>query len=237
MENTENKNESAAEKKKSKSSLREWFGLLSGLMLVSLAAALFAIGRAYRLGLIYQYGLDASQAPEDFYGYLYWGYIGGIPLAYQWLVAAVISLTLYAGWCWITDKLSARWKWLRTATQKEKDQQPAKLHVTYLASALMVFSLGSIVVMTYLAVAKAYEAGAQKGRDELLAISKSKQTDDQFIELHFGENDERIERGYRLLCTDKLCSIYDPGPDHKGVRVLQLDGLKEIRVFEKEPKQ
>jgi hypothetical protein len=238
MGTNENTNETTApSEKNSKSSFRDWFVVLSGLMLVLLTAALFGIGRAYRTALFYQYGLDASQAPEDFHGYLYWGYVGGMPLAIWWLASGAGALVLLGILSWGSRKLAHQWEWMRKIRHgwDELPNSKPKSYEKWFFMAYLSLVLAYLVFITFAATAKAYDAGVKKGQREIEALRQGKPSDDQWIELHFGPNDERIEVGYRLLCTDKLCSIYDPAPDKKTVRVIPLDGLKEMRVFARGP--
>lgn len=64
----------------------EWTAL-GGAALVLLTTALFGIGRAYGAGYLSQLGVDPVQIPEDFYGFLYWGFHGGVPLLLVWMGA------------------------------------------------------------------------------------------------------------------------------------------------------
>jgi hypothetical protein len=242
METNENKNESAASEKKSKSSFREWFGFLSGLVLVLVTAALYGVGKSFRSGYLHALGLDLEQLPEDFHAYLFWGFRGGIRLFIGWMIIVLVAASINALGAWSAERFAPKWKWLRrllTWWDTYPNVPAGARHAKYMALAFATFAFLYVAILASYILPQAFDAGLKKAQDELtlLASAKSKsQAESQWIELHFGQFDERIERGYRLLCTDKLCSIYDPAPEMKAVRVIPLDGLKEIRVFTEMPK-
>lgn len=226
----------------SSESLRQWIALLAGGMVVFLAAALFGIGRAIRAGYLYSLGLDLDQVPEDFYGYLYWGYVVGTPLLVLWLGYVGIALLLIFGSSWAIGRGAKRWGWIRRMLESwenfpRKDQ--ATSHWKYAAFAYLVFAIGYLVLVTHLLMSQAHEVGQRAGRVEVQKLqstavaSGNHQT--QWIEIWLDSTPPRVERGYRLLCTEKLCSIYDPVSDRRTIRIIPLDGLREIRVFESRP--
>ncbi|HEY4368683.1 MAG TPA: hypothetical protein VGN07_15720 [Steroidobacteraceae bacterium] len=166
----ENNMDQAATIGKSSESLRQWIALLMSFMLVFLGAALFGIGRAIRAGYLYSLGLDLDQIPEDFYGYLYSGYVMGTPLLLLWLAYVAIALLVLAGLSWAIRNGAARWGWLRNLLARW-DNFPAKgqanSHWKYAAFAYLVFALGYLVFVTKLLMSQAYETGRGTGRVEI----------------------------------------------------------------------
>jgi hypothetical protein len=246
METNENKNESITRPdKKSKSSLREWFGLVGGLLIILLAGVLFAIGRENRSGYLGELGLDLYQVPDDFNSYAAWGFGTGTYLAMLWLIAIAVAMFIYAACIWwgtpAWNAAKRKWRffsWLSEWTERSPENTP-KTYGKYAGLGIFCLIAVYFVWITRFVMRQAYDEGVEGGKRFVASVSspdENMKKDVQWIELHFGENDLRVERGYRLLCTDKLCSIYDPAPDKKTVRVIPLDGLKEIRVFAEKPK-
>lgn len=235
----ENNRNTAIPSGTSSESIRQWIALLASGMVIFLAAALFGIGRAIRAGYLYSLGLDLDQVPEDFYGYLYWGYVVGTPLILLWLGYVVIALLLISGLSWAIGRGAKRWEWLRRMLESwenfpRKDQ--ATSHWKYAAFAYLVFAVGYLVLVTHLIMSQANELGQRAGRVEVQKLqSTAGKHQTQWIEIWLDSTPPRVERGYRLLCTEKLCSIYDPVSDRRAIRVIPLDGLREIRVFESRP--
>ncbi len=222
-------------------SVREWMGLLTGLMLVFLAAAMYGIGRAYREGYLYQLGLNLNQEPEDFYGYLYWGYAGGAPLLLLWLAVAALGLFGLAGISYAVRWLGSESKWVQARLDwwdRFPQVGPPSSHRKYSAYGILVIALGYLVFVTYLVLGQAHDSGVKRGQQVIESLAASHEANApnkvRWIELAWSENGSlRVLAGYRLLCTETLCSIYDPAPNGGGLRVVPLDGFTDLRVFEK----
>ena len=232
------KNASSARSGEHRGSAREWLALIGGGMLILLAAALFAVGRAYRAGYLSQLGLDLSQVPEDFYGHLYWGYFGLVPRLLSWFVSLIIAFLILASLAWIIARLTEKISWIRGASDSWANFPGSgnpKAYEAFAASAYLVFVLGFFIFLTYAAMAETHEAGIAEGRKQIERLRANRGDDParRWIEIHFSP--ERIEKGYRLLCTPDLCSIFDPAPEQRSIRMIPLEGLREIRVFDSAP--
>ncbi len=244
--NEKNIDSATASNSKSKGSLREWFGLLGGLLLVLLAGVLFAIGRENRSGYLVQLGLDLYQVPDDFNSYAASGFGTGTYLATLWLVGIAIAMFVSAAFIWwgIPAWNAAKRKWhllaqLSTWAEQSPEKTPRR-YGKYAGLGILCLMAVYFVWITRFVMRQAYDEGVERGQRLIVSVSSADQNSNrniQWIELHFGANDERIERGYRLLCTDKLCSIFDPAPDRKTVRIIPLDGLREMTVFSAKPEQ
>lgn len=224
-------------------SVREWMGLLTGLMLVFLAAAMYGIGRAYREGYLYQLGLNLDQVPEDFYGYLYWGYYGAVRLSLGWLIGTVLGLFLLAALSFGLRRLAVKWKPVAGAItwwDEFPAQRPVGSHHKYAALAIVTVAFAYIVFVTYLVLSQAHETGVKAG-DRLIGKLDASYSSGQPISTHWieltwdDEDSKRTLAGYRLVCTQDLCSIYNPAPDGAGLLVVPLDARPEMRVLDEPP--
>jgi hypothetical protein len=216
-----------------KNSFREWVGILWSLALVVLAGALFCLGREYIVGFGWHLGLNASDLAEDFYGYLYWGFFA----AKETLRFVKIKVLLGAAVLAIAGfvLVYANGQKGNSKSRFAKPMRAIRPHSALLACALSILSIAYILFFTQQAIGTSFMRGVGDGDKEITRVS-TRPGDFRWIELHFADCGGRVERGYRLHCTDRLCSIYDPAAGERLVRVILLDGLKEIKVFEARPR-
>jgi hypothetical protein len=206
-------------------------------------AALFAAGHAYRLGYFYEIGFDLAQLPEDFNQTSFWGFSGGTPLALLWLVATLLVLLAYALLLWVSRVLwkvmTHRWRRLgRLTFPGVTPGRRIETHVKLILGAFLLLFVTYLLAVAYLGMAELQKAGTKKGRELVQAfrtdaVAASAKYGTQLIELRFGLPGDPAVRGYRLLCTQTLCSIYDPDPKIRAIRLLSLEGVHEIRVIER----
>lgn len=222
-------------------STRAWIGLLTGAVLVCMTAALYAAGRAFREGYLYQLGFDASQIPADFHETLYWGFSGGTPLAAIWLLATLIAFLGFSVLLWIAD---GAWSWAKLGSQRlrriaQSSDSPrhwAGTPVKLIAGAFVALPVLYLLVVAYIGLAEMHKLGTRRGKQLVAALetdaaAASAKHGLQWIEISLDSPPfERIERGYRLLCTEHLCSIYDPDLKVRSIRVISLENLRQIRV-------
>lgn len=222
-------------------SLRGWTGILLSVLLICLTAVLFGAGQGFRQGWLYQLGFDLAQVPSDFHDTLFWGFSGGTPLAVAWLGAAVVALPATGLLLWLMDALwkwaSRRWRLLARISTPEKSQQPVRTHVKLILGGFLVLPVLYVLLVTYVAMAEFQKAGTKRGQQLIAALradakAASAKYNLQWIEILFNSPTETVVRGYRLLCTEALCSIYDPDPKAPGVRLVSLENLREVRVVD-----
>ena len=224
-----------------KNRIRDWLGILSGLGLAFLTAALFCVGRANRAGYLYQLGLDLSQIPDDFYVTLYWGYFSGAPDTIIWLAAGAIMLlgtaiiVLCGDFAW--TRAVRRWPRLRKLNSlfARPSTVPSGTDVKLFSLAMLTIVILALVVLTYLTTFLAHRAGAENGKRLIAALATNvlaaaAKYDLQWIEISIDLSPQRVVRGYRLICTEQLCSIYDPMPQNRGIRLVSLKEMTEIRI-------
>ena len=94
-----------------------------------------------------------------------------------------------------------------------------------------------LMAVAYFGVAEFQEAGTKKGKELIEALrtnaaAASTKYGTQKIELWLSSPAESVIRGYRLLCTESLCSIYDPDPKVHAIRLVSLTNVREIRVVD-----
>jgi hypothetical protein len=220
--------------------LRGWTAILLSLLIVCLTASLFGAGQAYREGYLYQFGFDLAQLPADFHDTLYWGFIGGTPLVVVWLIATLIVLLGGGLFLWIAKALwkrtANRWQsLLRRRSSVASPRQRGGTHVQLILGAFLVLPVLYLLILVRFGVAEFYELGAKQGKLQIAALradpgAASAKHGRQWIEISFHSPSESFVRGYRLLCTDKLCAIYDPDPKVRDVRLVFLDNVREIRI-------
>jgi hypothetical protein len=237
-----NETQERASGKNENKGLREWLAVLTGLLFVFTAAAMYGIGRAYRAGYLYQIGLDLDQVPEDFYGYLYWCYTGGAPLSLIWFAAAALIFFVLAGASSGVTYLARRWTWLRRLVDWWDDFpniRDPKTHHRYAGLGILIICFAYLIFVTCLLLSQAHDSGARRAHrviDQLAAAYDSAaDTKTQWIEIRFNNDPARLEYGYRLLCTVALCSVYDPPPNGRGVRVVSLQDVQQIAVLSTRP--
>jgi hypothetical protein len=224
-------------------SLRGWIAIILGVLFACSTALLFAAGHAYRLGYFYELGFDLTQLPEDFNHTSFWGFAGGTPLALVWLVATLIILLAYGLLLWLSGVLwkamTHRWRPLgRLALHGVTPGRRIPTHVKFMLAAFLLLPAIYLLAIAYLGMAEFQKVGTRKGRELVQALrtdanAASAKYGSQMIELRFSSPVETVVRGYRLLCTENLCSIYDPDPNIRAIRLLSLDGVREIRVIER----
>lgn len=227
-------------------SLVELLGISAGVLAVLATAAVYAAGAAYRTGYLYQFGFDSTQIPSDFHDTLYWGYTGGTPLAIAWMICGTVSLLLlaliYRGANALWNRIQKRPAVRQLSKKISAAANPsAGTHVKLVAVAVLVACTLYLVFLSYVAIGEIYESGVKKGKNRIAAFESdpraaAAKTYAKWIEISFVSPAPRVERGYRLLCTDQLCSIYDPSSKQKGVRLISLEGMTEIRILEAPPK-
>lgn len=229
---------------KREKSLLELIGIPASILAILATAAVYGAGAAFRAGYLYQFGFDSTQIPTDFHDTLYWGYARGTPLVFAWLVYGIVALALIAILYWAAAAFGSRIrKWrvvrqlsARVALAEGSRSTPIKL----IAVAVLVSCFLYLLFLSFLAMGELYEYGVKRGKDriddfEANATVAAANTATQWIEISFSSPTPRVERGYRLLCTQDLCSIYDPVPERKGVRLMSLEGMSNIRIFPERP--
>lgn len=237
----DNETDNRINERESSEALRGWTAVVLSVVFVTSTAALFTAGHAFRLGHLYEFGFDLAQLPENFHETLFWGFSGGMPLALAWLVATVLVLLGYGLVSWLTGSvwklMSNRWRPLRRlALRSTKPRQTGGTHTKFVLSAFLLVPLIYLLWMTYAGAAEFQKAGTKNARELIDALradpaAASAKYGIQRIELTFDAPAETVVRGYRLLCTEHLCSIYDPDPKVRAVRLIALDHLREIRVL------
>lgn len=232
----------ANEREKSES-LLGWITVLTTLFLICATTALFAAGQGYRQGYWYELGFDLAQIPSDFHETLFWGFAGGAPLFFSWLLAALIALPAcgllmwFAGASWTSAK--NRWQPLRRISLPSATPgRPVSTHVKLIGSVFLFLPAIYLLGVAYFAMAEFQKAGTKRGKQFVEAfrtdaIAASAKHETQWIEIWLDSPADSVARGYRLLCTQSLCSIYDPDPKVRAVRLIALDNLREIRVVDK----
>jgi hypothetical protein len=113
--------------------------------------------------------------------------------------------------------------------------------VKLIVGAVLLLPVIYLLAMAYLGMAEFQKAGTKRGKELIEAFradatTASKKYRIQTIELRFRSPSEPVVRGYRLLCTQSLCSIYDPDPKVRGIRLVSLENLIEIRVVHSAPR-
>jgi hypothetical protein len=225
---------------KPKISTGDWLGL-SGLLLALLAAALFAVGQANRAGFYYQLGFDLNQVPGDFYDTIYWGYATGSPAAILWSVAAVAEFLFFAATLWLGTwawkRAARRWPHLRKLSTSGSSRRAtaAGPHMLFVGLSMTTIGLAGFVFLTYWMIVGAQKAGKERGTRIVEALAADPtgavaKYDTQWIEISIDSSPSRVEKGYRLLCTERLCSIYDPTPESRGIRLVSLEGMRDIKI-------
>jgi hypothetical protein len=223
--------------------LRGWIAIILSVLLVCLTAGLFTAGHAYRLGYLYELGFDLAQLPEDFNETSFWGFSGGTPLALAWLVVTLIVLFAYGLLFWLAGVLwkaaQNRWRGLRrrapsTATAARR----VETHVKLILGACLVLPVTYLVAVAYLGTAELQKAGTKRGKQLVEALradapAASAKYGTQMIELWFNSPADPVVSGYRLLCTESLCSIYDPNPKVHAIRLVSLANVREIRMVDR----
>jgi hypothetical protein len=232
----------ANEAEKSESA-RGWIAVLLSVLLVCSTTALFAAGQGYRLGYFYELGFDLAQLPSNFHETLFWGFSGGMPLALRWLVAAVIAALACGLLIWLADVLwkhaTDRWRQLRRiAIPSAKPARKVDTHVKLIAVAFLLLPLTYLLAVVYIGMAEFQKLGSKKGKEFIEALrtnpaAASRKYGIQKIEIWFNSPADTVVRGYRLLCTETICSIYDPDPKVRIVRLVSLENLREIRVVDR----
>ena len=239
----DSRNKSMTTEKQEKS-LLELIGVPASILAILTTAAVYGAGTALRAGYLYQFGFDSVQIPTDFYDTLYWGYARGTPLIFAWLVYSIPALALVAILYWAGSALRRRLNKSKAVRQLSarfaiptvSPTTPIKL----IAVAVLIACFLYLLFLSFIAMGKMYEYGVRKGKERIAdfeadAAATAAKTETHWIEIHFSSPAPRVERGYRLLCTENLCSIYDPAAERKGIRLVSLDGMGEIRVFPKRP--
>jgi hypothetical protein len=224
--------------------LLELIGVPASILAILTTAAIYGAGTAFRAGYLYQFGFDSGQIPTDFYDTLYWGYARGTPLVFAWLVYSILGLALAAILYWVGSALRRRLNRSKAVRQFSarfaiptiSPTTPIKLIAVAVLIACFLYPL----FLSFIAMGKMYEYGVMKGKQRIAdfeadAAGTAAKTETHWIEIHFSSPAPRVERGYRLLCTENLCSIYDPATERKGVRLVSLEGMGEIRVFSERP--
>jgi len=228
---------------RSKISTSDWLGL-GGLLLALLTGALFAVGQANRTGFFYQLGFDLNQVPGDFYDTIYWGYATGSPTAVVSSLVAFAEFLFFAAvvwfgrWAW--KGAARRWPHLRklsTASSSASAGTPGP-HLMFVGLAMIAIGLAGFVFLTYWTVVGAHQAGKERGTKMIEALAADPTAavakyEIQWIEISIDSSPPRVEKGYRLLCTERLCSIYDPTPESRGLRLVSLERMREIRIGKK----
>lgn len=224
-------------------SLRGWAAIVVSTLLVCSTAVLFASGHAYRLGYVYELGFDLAQLPEGFYETLFWGFSGGAPLVFAWAVGVVIASAGCGLLVWLGDVLweraAGRWRLLRRLpVPSARPERKAGTHVKLILGAFLLLPVIYLFAMAYIGMAEFQKLGTKKGRELIEALRTDAATASakygiQKIELWFSLPPDAVVRGYRLLCTESLCSIYDPDPKVRAVRLISLENLREIRVVDR----
>lgn len=218
-------------------------GVPAGLLIAAFAGILFAVGRQNRAAFLYQLGLDIYQVPDDFNGYALGGFGTITNLAILWLIGTAGAFFVIAAITWwlppIWGRAKQRWPLLSRAARwvSESPETTPRAHGRHAAIAIM--ALGSIyfVWLTRFILNQAQEAGTSRGERFITALSSDRENETKsnthWIQLSF-PGPRPIEEGYRLLCTEKICSIYQP--DVKMVSVVPLEGLTAMRVLDERPR-
>lgn len=215
---------------------------VSALMLALLAGTLFAIGRQNRSAFLYQLGLDIYQVPDDFNGYALGGFGTVMNLAIVWLIGAGGAFFVIAALTWwvppLRDWAKRRWRLFQRLTQwaSESPEKTPKAYSKYAALGILAIISIYFVWLTRLVLVQAFDAGTRRGHNLIAALradnENSTKQNTPWIELRFAAP-RPVDAGYRLLCTDTLCSIYQS--DEKSIAVIPLDGLIEMRVLDQRP--
>lgn len=222
-----------------------WMTLLTTVLLVCATTVLFAAGQAFRTGYWYELGFDLVQLPSDFHETLFWGFSGGAPLLFSWLIAALVSLPGLGVLMWLAGAL---WKWALDRWRSPRRIAPrlatpprrrAATHVKLIASFFLLLPVIYFLVIASFATAEFQKAGTAQGQQIIQAFrtnaaAASAKYRMHWIEIWFDSSTADVMRGYRLLCTERFCSIYDPDPEVRSVRLISLESLKEIRVVERQ---
>jgi hypothetical protein len=213
-------------------SLRAWIAIILSVLFVCSTAALFTAGHAYRLGYLYEIGYDLAQLPEDFHETSFWGFSGGLPLAIVWFIATVVVLLACGLLFWLANVLwklaTKRWQRLRRLTRISATPRPrAETHVRFILSAFLLLPVIYLMAIAYFGVAEFQKAGTKKGKELIEALrtdaaAASAKYGTQKIELWLSSPADTVVRGYRLLCTESFCSIYDSNPEVRAIRLVSL---------------
>lgn len=154
----------------------------------------------------------------------------------------MVVLLAYGLLFWLANVLwhlaTKRWSRLRRLAHTSATPRPrVGTHVKFILSAFLLLPVIYLMAVAYFGVAEFQKAGSKKGKELIEALrtnaaAASTKYGTQKIELWLSSPAESVIRGYRLLCTESLCSIYDPDPKVHAIRLVSLTNVREIRVVD-----
>jgi hypothetical protein len=210
-------------------------------LLIALAAALlFAVGRSYREGYVLGIGLDFSQARIDWNEAIFYGYWFAADVWAISLLVVAASLLVSAGAVWLGGWVAHHFG-RKDRRVKKSESSPEVRKARFLAQIFVALAIACLGILyaygiTLVAVNVGFARGRAEAEQLLAEIKKERESGDlaavakkrQLSWLDFTlQHDKAASKvcGFRLLCAEQLCVVYDGYSD--AIQIVHLSGVRD----------